>query len=58
MWTVIYMSKDENDVSLLKQMLSDNDIIAMVRESDGYFEVLVPSQEVSPAHNIIIDTEI
>lgn len=58
MWTVIYMAKDENDVSLLRQVLEDNDIIAMIRKSDEYFELLVPSQEVSPAHNIIIDTEI
>ncbi|MBO5060837.1 MAG: hypothetical protein J6C82_07985 [Clostridia bacterium] len=58
MWTVIYMAKDENDVSLLKKALKDNNIISMVRKDDEYFEILVPSQEVSQAHSIIIDTEI
>lgn len=58
MWTVIYMAKDENYVSLLKAVLGDNKVMAMVRHVDDYFEILVPSQEVALAHNIIIDTEI
>lgn len=58
MWTVIYMTKDENDISLIKNKLKDIDVIVMVRQRDDYFEVLVPSSEVSAAHNVIIETEI
>ena len=58
MWTSVYISKDEKDVSLLKQALKDSNILAMVRKREDYFEILVPSQEIASAHNVIIDTEI
>ncbi len=58
MWTVIYMTKDENDIHLLKNKLKESDVITVVRKGEEYFEVLVPSAEVSVAHNIIIETEI
>lgn len=58
MWTVIYMTRDENDISLIKNKLKDSNIIVMVRQKDEYFEILVPSGEVAIAHNIIIETEI
>lgn len=52
------MAKDENDVSLLKVQLEDQGIMTMVRKSEDYIEILVPSSEVDLAHNIIIDTEL
>lgn len=58
MWTSVYMSKDEKDVSLLRKALKDNNIISKIRKRDDYFEILVPSQEIASAHNVIIDTEI
>ena len=58
MWTVIYMAKDENDVSLLKEKLGEGGIMTMVKRVEDYIEILVPSREVDQAHNIIIDTEL
>ena len=58
MWTSVYMSKDKKDVSLLRKALKDNNIISKIRKRDDYFEILVPSQEIASAHNVIIDTEI
>lgn len=58
MWTVIYMSRDIDDISLIKNTLKDNNIMTMQRVRGEYTEILVPSSEVSPAHNIIIDTEL
>ncbi len=58
MWTVIYMTKNESDMSLLRKALDNSDIISIARKNDEYFEVLVPSAEVSMAHSVIIDTEI
>ena len=58
MWTIVYMAKNHGDVALLKKGLKDNDIISIVRKNDDYYEVLVPSLEVAPAHSVIIDTEI
>ncbi len=58
MWTVIYMSRDVDNISLIKNALKDKNIMTMQRARGEYFEILVPSQEVSPAHNIIIDTEL
>ena len=58
MWTVIYMTKDEIDISLIKNKLKENDIMSMIRKRDEYFEVLVPEGEVGIAHNVIIETEI
>ena len=58
MWTVVYMAKDENNVDLLKKNFGANNIMAMIRKRDEYFEILVPSMEVPMAHGIIIDTEI
>ncbi len=58
MWTVIYMTKDESGISLIKNKLKDSDIMTMIRRREEYFEVLVPSEEVSIAHNIIIEAEI
>lgn len=58
MWTAIYMSKNEEEINRLRSAFRDNAIIASVRKRDEFFEILVPSREVSAAHKIIIDMEI
>lgn len=58
MWTVIYMTKNEEDISSLKTKLQKNKIMVMVRKVDDFFEVLVPSEEIPEAQTIIIDTKI
>ena len=58
MWTAVYMSKNMDDIERLRVMLRDSSVISMVRRNDDFFEILVPSQEVSAAHRIIIDAEI
>ena len=57
MWTVIYMAKDEENVNLLLKKLKDNNIMTRVKKVDDFFEVQVPSEEMSEAHSIIIDIE-
>ncbi len=57
MWTVVYISQNGKDIERLKQALSKEEILYMVRSGDDYFEILVPSKEIGLAHNVIIDTE-
>ncbi len=57
MWTVIYMSKNADEVTRLRNNLRDNAIISMLRKRDDFFEILVPLMEVSFAHKLIIDAE-
>ena len=58
MWTVVYMSKDERDIASLRSALRGNAVISSVRKREDFFELLVPSCEVSIAHKAIIDMEI
>ncbi len=58
MWTVVYMSKDADDIAHLRSTLRGNAVISAVRKKEDFFELLVPSCEVSLAHKTIIDTEI
>ena len=58
MWTVVYMTKNEEYVSSLKEKLKDNKIMVMVRKVDDFFELLVPSAEMQVAHTVIIESEI
>lgn len=58
MWTVVYMSKREDEVARLKNTLRGKSVISMVRKRGDFFELLVPSMEVSLAHKSIIDAEI
>ncbi len=58
MWTVIYMAKNEENVNILLKKLKENSIMTRVKKVDDFFEVQVPSEEMSEAHNIIIDIEI
>lgn len=58
MWTVVYMTKNEEYISSLKQKFKDNKIMVMVKKVDDFFEVLVPQAEMQAAHTIIIESEI
>lgn len=58
MWTVVYMSKNEEDVANLRNSLRENGIISTLRKREDFFEILVPSREVSLAHKAIIDMEL
>lgn len=58
MWTVVYMSKDERDIASLRSALRGSAVISSVRKREDFFELLVPSCEVSLAHKAIIDMEI
>ena len=58
MWTVVYMAKCEEDIKLLAQKLKDNNIMTRIKKVDDFFEMLVPTEEMAEAHNIIIDSEI
>lgn len=58
MWTVVYMSKDAEDIENLRDVLRGNAVISSVRKKEDFFELLVPSCEVSLAHKAIIDMEL
>lgn len=58
MWTVVYMTKNEEYISSLRAKLKDNKIMVMVRKVDDFFEVLVPGAEMQEAHTVIIESEI
>jgi hypothetical protein len=58
MWTVVYMTKNEEYISSLREKLKDNKIMVMVRKVDDFFEMLVPGAEMQEAHTVIIESEI
>ena len=58
MWTVVYMSKNADDITNLRVALRGISVISSVRKREEFFELLVPSCEVSLAHKTIIDMEI
>ena len=65
MWTVVYMSQNAEDVIRIKLILENNEIISRVRnkasssdENSKLFEIMVPSQELSLAQNLIIAQEV
>ena len=58
MWTVVYMSKDADNIAHLRDALRENAVISAMRKREEFFELLVPSREVSVAHKAIIDMEI
>lgn len=58
MWTVVYMTKNEEYISSLRQKLKDANIMVMVRKVDDFFEMLVPQAEMQEAHTVIIESEI
>ena len=64
MWTTVYMSQESESSKRMKMLLESEGIIAKNKrvsspEDDNcYFEILVPSKEVSAAHSLIIDAEL
>jgi hypothetical protein len=52
------MSKDAEDIENLRDVLRGNAVISSVRKKEDFFELLVPSCEVSLAHKAIIDMEL
>ena len=60
MWTVVYISQNEDVAKEIKQLLENSQILVMMRsvgedEEQKSFEILVPETEVEQAHNIIIN---
>lgn len=58
MWTVVYMSKDAENIDALREALRNIKVLSFVKKCDDFFTILVPSKEVSLAHKTIIDMEI
>ena len=58
MWTVVYMTKKENDIDIVLNKLSIKGIISRKRKNNDFIEILVPDAELNLAHGIIIDLEI
>ena len=58
MWTVVYMSKSADDIARLRNAFREIAVISAARKREDFFELLVPSCEVSLAHKTIIDMEI
>ena len=60
MWTVVYISQNEDVAKEIKELLEASQILVMMRsvgneEGDQKsFEILVPETELEQAHNIII----
>ena len=60
MWTVVYISQNEDVAKEIKQLLENSQILVMMRsvgeeEEQKSFEILVPETEVEQAHTIIIN---
>lgn len=60
MWTVVYISQNEDVAKEIKQLLEDSQILVMIRSvgeegEQKSFEILVPETEVEQAHTIIIN---
>ncbi|MBE7044051.1 MAG: glutamate decarboxylase [Ruminococcaceae bacterium] len=63
MWTVIYMVQDQSLADNIRSTLEENRIITKVRtlkqrdQEHCCYEILVPSAEVSAAHDMILEAE-
>lgn len=58
MWMPVYMSKKDDDIRLIRNLLKENSIIVSVRKCDDYHEILVPSCELAEAQRIIIEASV
>lgn len=64
MWTTIYISPKSEKAVKIKKLLESEGIIAKNKtvgnneNNECFFEILVPSKEISEAHSIIIDSEL
>ncbi len=62
MWTVVYVSQNEEKARLLAELFDTNSIISRVhnagREPEGgCYEVLVPQTELDMAQDLIFENE-
>ena len=62
MWTVVYMTQEEENANKVVSILEKNNLIYKIRpvgetedEENVCYEVLVPETEINEAHKIIID---
>lgn len=64
MWKTIYISPKSEKAVRIKKLLESEGIIAKNKtvnnneNNECFFEILVPSKEISEAHSIIIDAEL
>lgn len=66
MWTTVYTAKNDSALKRVCALLDNNRIIyrsvpvdaADCAAADAYYDVLVPSAEVSAAHALILDEEL
>jgi len=58
MWTVVYMTKNEEEAKSIVFGLKQNSIISKIRRNDLFIEVLVPDAELNSAHKIIIESNL
>lgn len=61
MWTVVYMTQNENHANKLMEILHSESILAKIRnagEDSGCFEVLVPQTELNAAQNLIFENDL
>lgn len=65
MWTVVYTAYDNEALHSICELLDKNGIICRIgsaadnsSEDGAYYNVLVPSAEVSAAHALILDDEL
>lgn len=63
MWTVVYVAQDEQETFNIKEVLENNKIISRTRkrisapEETMCFEIMVPSQELALAQDLIIASQ-
>lgn len=64
MWTVVYMTQNEESANTVGNILSEKKLLYKIRsvgekyDKDSCFEVLVPETEINEAHNIIIENNL
>jgi hypothetical protein len=61
MWTVVYIASNKNQAERLKNILSEEGILAQIRAvglsntGEGLHELLVPESEAEEAHSILCE---
>lgn len=63
MWTVIYMTQNEDAAENVARTLKENNLIYKIKKvgetgNKECYEVLIPETEVNEAHNIIIENNL
>lgn len=61
MWTVVYIARNKTHAEKLKNILTEEGILAQIRAvglsnaGEGLHEILVPESEAEEAHGVICD---